>query len=492
MANTTAVPDIQFTPQGLVIPQEAAVLAGVQSDINGAFGNGLNFATSKTPQGQLASSTTAIISDKNAAFALYVSQVDPDTNDGAYQDAIARIYFLNRNPGTATVAQLVCVGNLGTVIPVGAQAIDTSGNIYACTVQGSIPVGGSITLPFANILIGPIACPENTVTQIYQAIPGWDTVNNPNAGVVGSNVETAAAFRVRRDQSVALNAHGSLPSIYANVFDQANVIDVYATENVTDSTIYVGSTSYPVLPHSVYIAVTGGDSADISNAIWVKKDLGCNMNGNTSAVVVDTSGYAYPQPSYTITWETPPDTSYNVIVNLANSSALPSTIVADVQAAVAAQFNGASPGTLLPNGVPVNTSGARVRIGSLFLASQFYGPVATCEGPSVPVSVLSVFIGSAFTGLGTSVDGTDVLTITTASTGSVTPGTVVTMTSIPTGTVIVEQLTGTLGGIGTYLMSANATATEGSPVAVTGAGGTAVQIGIDQQPVLGAVTVNLV
>jgi uncharacterized phage protein gp47/JayE len=486
----TAVPSIQFTETGLVLPQESAILAGAQSDINAAFGGKLNPALN-TPQGQLASSLSAIVSDNNDQFAEFVNQVDPDTNDGFMQDAIARIYFLNRSPGASTVVQCLCIGSLGTVIPVGAQARDNSGNVYLCTQAGTIPVGGSITLPFANAVVGPIACPANTLSTIYQAIPGWDTINNPADGVVGSNVETAAEFRVRRDQSVALNAHGSLPSIYAAVFDVAGVLDAYATENVTDSPIVVGSTNFTLLPHSVYVAATGGLAADVANAIWTKKDLGANMNGNTTVVVTDDSGYSFPQPAYNITFERPPAVAYNFIVNIKNSSALPGTIVADVTAAIAAQFNGVV-GAVLPNGVIAVTSGTRVRIGSLLLAASFYGAVATCEGPAIPVQVLTIFLGSTFTGLGTLVGGTSVLTVTTASTGSLTPGTAISGTNIPGGATIVQQLTGSTGGTGTYQMSANATGTVGSPEAITGGGSTAQQIGIDQQPTLGTVVVNLV
>lgn len=487
----TAVPSIEFTDAGLVLPQEAAVLAGVQSDINGAFGNKLNFTTNKTPQGQLATSTTAIIADKNDQVALVVNQIDPDTNSGFMQDAIARIYFLNRKPGLATVVQCICVGALGTNIPVGAQAQDTSGNLYICTQAGQIPVSGNITLPFANVTVGPIACPATTLSTIYQAIPGWDTINNVADGVIGANVETAAEFRVRRDQSVAVNAHGSLPSIYAAVFEVPNVIDVYVTQNVTGGTIVVGSTNYSLKPHSLYVAATGGVTADVANAIWLKKNEGSDMNGNTDVTVVDTSGYSFPEPSYTITLERPPQTIFNFIVNIKNASSLPSTIATDVAAAIAAQFNG-QVGALLPNGVTAQTSGIRVRIGSLLLAAYFYGAVATCEGPAVPVQVLSLFIGSVFSGHATLVSGSKTLVVTGVTSGALTAGSVIAGTSIPAGTTIVQQLTGAAGGIGTYQMSANATGTVVSPEVVTGSGSTAQQIGIDQQPTLGNVVVNLV
>lgn len=491
MADVTSVPPIQFTPTGLVVPTESAILAGVTEDNNAAFGGNLN-GDLRTPQGQLASSTTAIIADANGAFAELVDQVDPDNATGFMQDAIGRIYFLNRNPGTPTAVQLVCTGEFGTEIPVGAQAQDTSGNIYVCTQAGEIPIGGTITLSFANAVIGPIACPENTVTKIYQAIPGWDTVNNPGAGTPGSDVESAAEFEFRRQNSVALNAHGSLPSIYAAVFDVDSVIDVYAYENVTDDPIIVGSTNYQLVPHSLYVAAVGGAAQDIANAIWTKKDLGCNMNGNTTETVVDESGYSFPFPSYSITFERPVSTPYSFIVNIVSSSALPGTIATDVTNAITAQFNGVV-GVPQANGIVPATTGQRVRVGSLLLAATFYGPVATCEGPSVPVQVLSIYIGAEFTGTATLVNGSDVLTVVSVGGGeSVTAGTVVAGTSIPTGTTIVQQLTGTPGGAGTYQMSAEATATVGSPEAITGTGGTAQQIGIDQAPVIGNVVVNLV
>lgn len=491
MSDTAVTPPI-FTPTGLVLPPQSQTLAEVQSDINAAFGGNLDFGTTDQPGGappqiQQAASYAAMVGNNNEVFAQFVDQVDPDNSEGFMQDAIGRIYFMNRKPGTPTSVQLLCVGALNTPIPVGAQARDTSGNIYVCTQAGTIPAGGSVLLAFANIVLGPIACPANTVTKIYQAIPGWDTVTNPSPGTPGSNVESAADFEFRRQNSVAKNAHGSLPAIYGAVFDVAGVIDAFVTQNVTDDPIsgplgalqtVPNSTNYTVVAHSVYVAVVGGLATDIANAIWVKKNEGSNMNGNTTVVVKDTSGYSFPQPSYNITFNIPTATSYNFIVNIVNSTALPATIVADVQAAVTAQFNGTN-------------GGQRARIGSLLLAAYYYGPVATCEGPSVPVQVLQILIGSNFVGTGSVTTGSETLTIGTVTSGSLSPGTVITATGVPAGATIVQQLSGTAGGVGTYQLSVQSTGTHAGE-AVTGAGGTAQQIGIDQRPVIGTITVNLV
>lgn len=374
---TTNVPEIAFTATGLELPEESAILAGVQADYNDAFGGNLNPAL-ETPQGQLASSTAAIIANKNAQFAEFVSQVNPDTATGAYQDAIARIYFLDRSPGAPTVVQCICTGNLGTIIPIGAQAQDTNGNRYVATLAGTIGVTGNITLPFANVVDGPIPCPAGTLTQIYQAIPGWDSINNLSDGALGANVETQAQFAYRRQQSVALNARGSLPSIYAAVFEVPDVLDVYVTENVTNSPVNVGSTAYTLVPHSLYVAAIGGSAAAIAQAIWSKKDVGCDYNGNTTVIVTDQSGYLPPFPTYTVKFEIPDPLPILFEVSLQSDPNLPADIVALVKAAIVAAFNGDAPGS------------TRVRIGSLLLASKFYQYVQAI-GPEV--SVLQILLG---------------------------------------------------------------------------------------------------
>lgn len=367
---TTNVPPIVFTPTGLDVPQESAILAGVQADFNDAFGGNLNPALN-TPQGQLASSEAAVVADANAVFAEFVNQVDPDTSDGFMQDAIARIYFLEREPGTATAVQCVCVGAFRTVIPLGAQVQDTSGNRYVCVLAGTIPIGGNITLPFNCVVLGPTACPANTVdTIITGGINGWESVNNPDPGAVGSNVESRAAFEFRRQQSVALNAHGSIVAIGAAVFDVPGVIDVYAIENFTGATVNTGATAYPVVAHSIYVAVVGGDPQAIGDAIFSKKNDGSNMNGNTTVTIVDTS-YDVPQPTYTYTYNIPDNTAFKFAVQIQDSAALPSNIVQLVQAAVVAAFNG--------------TDGSkRARTGSTVLAGKFYAPVSAL-GPEVNV-----------------------------------------------------------------------------------------------------------
>lgn len=386
------VPTIQFTPTGVTVPQESAILAGAQADMTAAFaasGQALNQALN-TPQGQWCSSTAAIVSDADAVFAYFVSQVDPDTAADFMQDAIGRIYFMEREPGTATSVQVDCLGAFGTPIPLGAKIQGASGNFYVCALAGVIPVGGTVTLPFECTVLGPVACPVGDLSTLLGAkiitggINGWDSINNPLAGAVGSNVESRAAFEFRRQQSVALNAHGSIVAIQAAVFDVPGVIDVLALENFTNATVTgpIGGqpnpTAFPLVAHSIYIGVIGGDPQAIGQAIFSKKNDGSNMNGNTVVTITDAT-YGAPQPTYPYTYNISDSLAFKYAVQLQNSASLPANIVALVQAAVVASFNGID-------------GSKRARQGGLVLAGKFYAPVSAI-GPEV--NVVQILLGTS-------------------------------------------------------------------------------------------------
>lgn len=374
----TSVPALEFTQTGVTIPAETDILTGVLDDNNTAFGGNLN-PSLETPQGQLASTLTAIIADKNSQIAYVANQVNPDYAEGQWQDAIGRIYFIDRIAAQGTAVQATCTGLAGVVIPVGAKAKDTSGNIYTCTQAGTIPAGGSIELSFVCTTTGPIACPIGALNTIYQAIPGWDSITNADAGTVGRDVETRADFEARRRASVALNAQGSLASVYAAVLNVDGVIDAYVHENFTGAPVTVGSTDYELAEHSIYVAAIGGLSADIAHAIFTKKSPGCDMNGNTTETVEDASGYDYPYPSYSIKFQRPDALPILFSVQIQNNPNLPANITDLIKDAIIVAFNGVD-------------GGIRARIGSTLFAGRFYAGVSAT---SAYTRVLDIDLGTS-------------------------------------------------------------------------------------------------
>lgn len=467
----TSVPGPTFGPVGFIPPSGPAVLAGVEADINAAFGNTLDFSLT-TPQGQLAASEAAVVSNVYDLFAYYTQQTDPAYATGRMQDAIARLYFLERLPSEPTVLQVSCAGLSGVSLPVGALIQDTGGNTYSCTGSGTIPISGSITLSFANTVPGPIAVPD--IVSIYQAIPGWDSAAVVS-GVVGQDVEGRAAFEQRRIDSVAGNSFGAIGSIIGAVAEVSGVLDYYGYDNDTGSPVVVGGVS--IGARTIYICVAGGLDSDVAQAILSKKPPGCGYTGNTTVVAYDSNPlYSTPIP-YSVSFERPVGLSILFAVTLVNNPMIPADAATQIQTALLDAFAGGD-------------GKARARIGSTLLATRYVAPI---EALGSWAQIASIYVGSdnstsaSVTG---SISGTT-LTVTAVASGTIAVGQTVSGsaggTGVLPGTRISSFITGA-GGTGTYGISISQIVSSTSLDLAKATLGS-VQVDINQEPTLNAANI---
>ena len=378
---STNVPVIQWQNGSPVIPNEQAILAGVQADINAAFGGGVN-PSLQTPQGQLAQTETAIIGDKNSQIAYIANQVNPSMASGIWQDAIGEIYFITRIQAAGTVVNCTCVGAVNTVIPIGIVAQDTTGYLYSSTESGVIPATGSITIPFQNQTTGAIACNPGALTIIVTAIAGWDTITNPDAGALGNDVESRQAFEARRSSSVAVNSVNSIQSIYAALASITGILQVFVVDNPLGTTQNYGATSYPIPAHSVCVSVAGGTASEIGTAIWNNKPPGCGYVTSAgsyatlgTATVTD-NNYIPPVP-YVINWLNAGSANTFFVIEIANNTLVPSNIIQLTQAAVVQSFEG------------LDGNGPAVSIGASTYSGRYYGNINAIN-PNV--NVIEVYL----------------------------------------------------------------------------------------------------
>lgn len=378
----SSVPVPTFGPAGFVAPDEQDVLNGVQADMNAAFGGGLNLSLS-TPQGQLATTQAAAIAAAYEVFISIVNGVDPAFADGRMQDALGRIYFLTRKAAVATVVTCQCVGANGTVIPQGTLAQDTQGNLYATLGDAVIPVGGSVNVQFAALEAGPTPCPAGSLTAIYQAIPGWDSITNAADGVIGQNVESRRQFEQRRQQSVQKNAVGPMGAIQAALLSVDGVTDVFCVDNPTAAPVTVGGVT--IAARSVYCCVNGGTDQTVALAILSKKAPGAGYVGTTTVTVTDQSpGYSPPYPSYTVKFTRPAATRIYFAVTLANGPTVPSDGAAQVKTAILNAFTG-------------EDGGLRPTISSTIFALRFASAVAAL-GSWAQLETIAIGTAAAPTG----------------------------------------------------------------------------------------------
>ena len=299
MSFTTNIPKITIGDAGIHVPAEEAVLSGVLADFNEAFGGNMSMNLD-TPQGQLASSLTAIIADCYNQLATLMNQVNPDYAEGAMQDAIAKIYFLERKPGTKSQAVCEFIGLSGVVIPKGFEVQDENGNTW--TTEKRYVIGSSGVVSAVVQSDHDVFARAGSISSMTQYINGLDRVSNPNDSILGRPIESREDFKERRQKSVAINSTGMPASVYANVAALPNVTDVYVVDNPKGEPVDVDG--YTLKPHSIYVAANGGDDAEIAETIWRYTGNGCDYNGNTAVTVYDDL-YQDPKPSYEISFQRP-------------------------------------------------------------------------------------------------------------------------------------------------------------------------------------------
>ena len=382
--STSSVPSLSFTVTGVQVPVTSAIFGGVLADWNYSFGGNLNIANVATPQGYICTEISNYLVNQNAAIAYLASQTDPETAEGRFQDAIGRLNFIMRNPAVSTVVSCIVTGSPGQILSAGAQATDGT-YTYSSLSDVSFSGGGTATVQFANNTPGAFGCLAGTLNRIAIGVTGWDAVNNPSDGIIGSPIQSTYDFEAMREASLAKNGQNTNYSILGIVLAVPGVIDCYVTENTTGSPVATGATNYSLLANSIYIAVYGGAEADIAAAIWSKMAPGCNMNGNTTATVYD-STYDYPYPAYSVIYNIPTALPIYFAVVVANHPGLPSDYIIQIQNAIISAFNG-------------QDGQGRAKIGNDIYASRFYANVAAITG----VRIKTLLIGTSITPTGNEV-----------------------------------------------------------------------------------------
>lgn len=127
--------------------------------------------------------------------------------------------------------------------------------------------------------------PANTLVTIATPQVGWDSVNNPQAGTTGQEVETDTELRIRRAATfLAGNAtDGAIKSALIN-----EVPGVTSASVTSNRTMAVDGEGRP--PKSFEAVVEGGTDLAVATQIWLTMPSGMESFGSTAQVVVDSEG----------------------------------------------------------------------------------------------------------------------------------------------------------------------------------------------------------
>ena len=266
----------------------------------------------ETPAGQLIDSQTAAITEKDTELLYLCSQFDPAKNEGVFQDAIAKIYFLSRKAATPSTATITVRGLSGTVIPVNAQVMSSADDtIWQNVAAFTIGADGTGSGVFRCTTEGLISAAAGTLTRIMTEL--------------------------RRYASVALNSRGTAASVYARVMQLEDVIGCVVRENKTNQPKVIDGVT--LSPHSVYVCVLGGNNGAIATAMYRTVSAGCDTNGTTTYTVEDdTTGIKEP-----IHFQRPTDADITIRLKFPNAAGFSADDLAAIRQAVFNNFYGEDP-----------------------------------------------------------------------------------------------------------------------------------------------------
>ncbi len=343
--------DLIFSNNGIEQPSASSIREELGQMFVSIWGNKINLDAS-SKQGQLITSLTTIILEKNATIAKAIQSFNPktaenDSESGLYwQDAIGNIYNMERKSATYTTVLCSISGRTGTVIPETAQAISTNGDIFRIAQSVTIPPSGQVNVYFIAIESGAIPADIGTIDTIYTPVVGWDTINNTSTGIIGNNVESREGFENRRISLLGKYSTNQVESITSELLSIDNVTRCLVKENDSDDAVMIQGVSLPA--HSVYCVVEGGSSNEIGAAIRLKKSGGCTTSGNQ--VYSDRFGNIY--------YDIPTYVPISIVVNAAETDTTPENIVDTIKSLLVADM--------------VNDSTNLIGIGETLYAGRFY------------------------------------------------------------------------------------------------------------------------
>jgi uncharacterized phage protein gp47/JayE len=308
----------------------------------------------ESPAGQIIDSLAVLVTAKDSEFLELANNFNPKVASGIFQDALGAIYFLKRKTAQPTVVTCQLTGLYGTVIP--AKALIQNDDGIKLESVGAVSIGndGTAEVEFQAQETGPIAIGAGSCNKIITVIPGWDTVSNAAAGVLGQYVESQTAFEKRRALSVAKNSHGSRLSLEGALAALDGVLDCLVLENKSDVTVTKQGVS--LISHSVGICIYGGEDDEIAETIYNKLDAGCGTNGETTVTYISED---MAVNNYQIIRPTPTNVYIAVIIQQTPST--PQDIVTLIKQAVYNDFNGND----------LNSGNLRRGCGDIIYASSF-------------------------------------------------------------------------------------------------------------------------
>lgn len=274
---------------GFTVKTYNEIVTELETAFKGVFGDNIDLSA-QGPIGQI----IAILAEReadvwDAAQEVY-SSFDPDQATGAALDALAALTGTLREAATHSTVTVTCTGTAGSTIPAGTKFSTTGTAVQFETLADATFDGTFVTctVDCQSVDTGPLVALAGTLTVIDTPVDGLTSVTNALDAVLGSDVETDAALRSRREDEIRTSGQGSLEAIREAVLAVDGVDQCSVFENVS---MITDGDGIPAKAVNVVVDPGTATNAAIAAAIFASVAAGIETHGTSHSVTVtDTQG----------------------------------------------------------------------------------------------------------------------------------------------------------------------------------------------------------
>ena len=308
MALLTNRPDwtslIKFTKNGIEIADYVQIRAAIVDRLKEIFGSDIDVATN-TADGQIIEMDALIINNILQSVKSLYGNLDVDTAQGKFLDMLCKLSNVYRKPAQRSTASIdITFSNLnssditggpnGTVASLKFLDINGVTWTWAPSVLTTLTRGTTQSVIVTCDEPGKIRANAGSITRLVETTY-IATVSQTTNAEIGTDEETDAELRARRNGSLSVNATTVLQSLRAKLLDIAAVQDVliYNNDGETSATADDG-TSIPT--HSVYAILRYSTNANVADSLIgtiLYEYMTPGIKYAESAVTADAHSYTY-------------------------------------------------------------------------------------------------------------------------------------------------------------------------------------------------------
>lgn len=260
---------MSLTPDGYTTSSLSELVENMAENSRSLFGSLIDTSTDSA-LGIFNGIVAIEIDNVNTDLKEFYSNLNPNASEGRMLENLCLLGGLVRKGTSKSTGVVDFYGDSGTTIPYATVVYTSDDDTRRFTTREEVTIGseGSVRVKVIAEVDGAISAPEGTLNTLESPITGVDSLSNPRDISVGSSeVETEAALRQRRSNTLSLGGNGTKGAITAALSQLPSVTTVRVISNNTSFWQEKGTSGTLRPPNSIEVVVEGGDEDDITEAL---------------------------------------------------------------------------------------------------------------------------------------------------------------------------------------------------------------------------------